>query len=150
MQSRVYVTVCGPSVRLSVPSIDGSSDVRRVCCWALRSRCPSTAVNSGQLIVMCVCIWNDLFWVERITDQSEKIQHLRSVAAGKSKVLEEVVVLSLQPVVKLLSKRWWIPIGARLEVPKLEPGGLRAEVGFPTADQGFSSIRGTLLGFYGV
>jgi len=41
-------------------------------------------------------------------------------------------------VVKSLSKRWWIPTGARLEGPKLEPEGPRAEVGFPTADQGFS------------
>jgi len=40
-------------------------------------------------------------------------------------------------VVKLLSKRWWIPIGAR-------PEGPRTEVGFPTADQGFSSIQDTL------
>ena len=31
-------------------------------------------------------------------------------------------------------KRWWIPIGARLEGPKLEPEGPRAKVGFPTAD----------------
>jgi len=52
-------------------------------------------------------------------------------------------------VVKLLSKRWWIPIGARLEGQKLEPEGPRAEVGFPTVDQGFSSIQGTLFGFYG-
>jgi len=56
----------------------------------------------------------------------------------------------LKPVVKLLSKRWWIPIGARLEGPKLEPEGPRAEVGFPTADQGFSSIHGTLFGFCGI
>ena len=47
------------------------------------------------------------------------------------------------PVVKLPSKRWWIPVGARLEGP-------RAEVGFPTADQGFSSIQGTLFGFYAI
>jgi len=47
-------------------------------------------------------------------------------------------------VVKLLSKRWWIPIGARLEVPELEPEEPRAEVGFSTANQGFSSIQGTL------
>ena len=52
--------------------------------------------------------------------------------------------------VKLLSKRWWIPVGARLEGPKLEPEGLRAEVGFPTADQRFSSIEGTLFGFCGI
>ena len=52
-----------------------------------------------------------------------------------------------QPVVKLLSKRWWIPIGARLKGPKLEPERPRAEVGFLTADQGFSSILGTLFGF---
>ena len=38
-------------------------------------------------------------------------------------------------VVKLLGKRWWIPAGARIEGPKLEPEGLKAEVGFPTADQ---------------
>jgi len=53
-------------------------------------------------------------------------------------------------VVKLLSKLWWIPTDARLEGPKLEPKGLTAEVGFPTADQGFSSIQGTLFGFYGI
>ena len=34
--------------------------------------------------------------------------------------------------VKLLSKMWWIPIGARLEGMKLEPEGPRAEVEFPT------------------
>jgi len=39
--------------------------------------------------------------------------------------------------------RWRIPIGARL-------GGPRAEVGFQTADQEFSSTEGTLLGFYGI
>jgi len=44
-------------------------------------------------------------------------------------------------VVKLLSKRLWIPRGARLEGPKLEPEGPRADVGFPTADLGFSSIQ---------
>jgi len=54
------------------------------------------------------------------------------------------------PVVTLLSKRWWISIGARPEGPKLEPEEPRAEVGFPTADQGFSSIQGTLFGFYGI
>ena len=42
------------------------------------------------------------------------------------------------------------PRGARLEGPKLEPEVPRAEVGFPTADQGFSSIQGTLFGFYGI
>ena len=46
-------------------------------------------------------------------------------------------------VVKLLSKRWWIPAGAT-------PKGPRAEVGFPTADQGFSSIQGTFFDFYGI
>ena len=55
-----------------------------------------------------------------------------------------------EAVVKLLSKRWWIPVGARPEGPKLEPEGLRAEVGFLTADQGFSSIQGTLFAFYGI
>jgi len=53
-------------------------------------------------------------------------------------------------VVKLVSKRWWIPTGARLEGPKLEPEGPRSEVGFPTADHGFSSIQGTLFSFYGI
>ena len=56
----------------------------------------------------------------------------------------------VQAVVKLPSKRWWISTGARLEGPKLEPEGLRAEVGYPTADQGFSSIQRTLFGFYGI
>ena len=55
-----------------------------------------------------------------------------------------------QPVVKLLGKRWWIPITARPEGPKLEPKGPRAEVGFPTADQGLSGIQGTLFGFCGI
>jgi len=50
-------------------------------------------------------------------------------------------------VVKLLSRRWWIPTGARLEGLKLEPGGSRAEVEFPTADQGFSSIKAVSLAF---
>jgi len=54
-------------------------------------------------------------------------------------------------VVKLLSKRWWIPTGAAPEWPKLEPETPRAiEVEFPTADQAFSSIQGTLFGFYGI
>ena len=52
--------------------------------------------------------------------------------------------------VKLLSKRWWVPRGARPEGQKLEPEGRRAEVGFPTADQGLSSIQRTLFGFYGI
>jgi len=57
---------------------------------------------------------------------------------------------ALTSVVKLLSKRCLIPAGARLEGSKLEPEGPRAEVGFPTADQEFSSIQGTLFGFYGI
>ena len=32
--------------------------------------------------------------------------------------------------VKLLSKRWWIPVVERLEGPKLEPEGPNAEVRF--------------------
>ena len=56
------------------------------------------------------------------------------------------------PVVKLLSKRWWIRICATPEGPKLDPEGPRGEVGFATADQWFSSIQGTLghSGFYGI
>ena len=42
----------------------------------------------------------------------------------------------MRAVVKLLSKRWWIPKGASPEGPKLELEGLRAEVGFPTANRG--------------
>ena len=52
-------------------------------------------------------------------------------------------VSTVHPVAKLLSKRWWISIGAR-------PAWQRAEVGFPTADLGFSSIQGTLFGFCGI
>jgi len=53
-------------------------------------------------------------------------------------------------VVELRSKRWCVPIGVRLEGPKLEPEGPRADVGFPTAEQGFSSIQGTVFGFYAI
>ena len=52
--------------------------------------------------------------------------------------------------VKLLSKRWWIPTGARLEGPKLEPKRSIAQVVRLTADQGFSSIEGILLGVYSI
>ena len=45
--------------------------------------------------------------------------------------------VGLCAVVKLLSKRLWIPVGARLEGSKLESEGPRADVGFPTADQVF-------------
>jgi len=45
-------------------------------------------------------------------------------------------------VVKLLSKRWWIPIQARGLT------GREQRWGSPTADQGFSSIQGTLVGFH--
>ena len=55
-----------------------------------------------------------------------------------------------RPAVILLSKRWCIPISAKLEGPKLEPERPTAEVGFPTADQRFSSIQGTLFGFCGI
>ena len=46
-------------------------------------------------------------------------------------------------VLKLLSKRWWIPTGARPEEPKLEPKGPRAEVVFPTAEltRGFRAFK---------
>jgi len=45
-------------------------------------------------------------------------------------------------VVKLLSNRWWIPVGERLEEPKLEPEGPKGEVGFPTADQMYTVQSG--------
>ena len=53
-------------------------------------------------------------------------------------------------VVKLLSTRRWIPTGAKLEGTKLEPKGPRVQVVLLTADQGFSSIQGILLGFYSI
>jgi len=62
-------------------------------------------------------------------------------------VVYVILGLAVLAVVKLLSKRWWIAIGARLEGSKLEPEGPRAEVGFPTADQGFSSIQALCLAF---
>jgi len=49
--------------------------------------------------------------------------------------------------VKLLSKRWWIPIGARLEGSKLKPERPIIEVGLRAADQGVSSIQRTLSGY---
>ena len=73
-----------------------------------------------QIIRPCDCWQND--------DDDSRIGHITRT--------------ELNLVVKLLSKRWLIPIGARPEGPKLEPEGPRAEVGFPTADQGFSSIQG--------
>ena len=39
--------------------------------------------------------------------------------------------LQFHPVVKLLSKRWWIPTGARIEGPKLVPEGPRSRGGVP-------------------
>jgi len=42
MRSRIYLTVGCPSVRLSVPQIDSSSGVRRVCCWA---RAPAAYID---------------------------------------------------------------------------------------------------------
>jgi len=50
-------------------------------------------------------------------------------------------------VVKLLSKRWWISVGARHEGPKLEPEGLRAEVGLPTPTWGFRAFKALCLAF---
>jgi len=76
------------------------------------------------------------------------IRHFKVIQDVKSAFSSDQSVLN--SAVKLLSKRWWIPTGARLEGPKLEPEGPRAEVGFPTADQGFSSIHDTLFGFYGI
>jgi len=51
----------------------------------------------------------------------------------------------VQAVVKLPSKRWWMPTGARLEGLKLEPEGQRAEVGFPAADLGFRAFMALCL-----
>jgi len=39
------------------------------------------------------------------------------------------------------------PTGARLEGSKLEPEEPRAEVGFPTADQGFQAFKALCLAF---
>jgi len=51
-------------------------------------------------------------------------------------------------VVKLLSKRWWIPIGERPEEPKLKPEGPRAEAGFPRAQtRGFREFKAISLAF---
>jgi len=50
-------------------------------------------------------------------------------------------------VVKLLSKRWWIPIGARPEGPKLENEGPTAEVGFRLPTRGFGSFKTPCLAF---
>jgi len=65
-------------------------------------------------------------------------------------MFRELAVAFRRPVVKLLGKRWWIPTGAMLEGPNLEPKGPRAQVVLLTADQAFSSIQGILLGFYSI
>jgi len=44
-------------------------------------------------------------------------------------------------VVKLLNKRWRIPIDARPEGPKLEPEGPRAEVGSRPPTRGFQAFK---------
>jgi len=64
--------------------------------------------------------------------------------------LAENIYSLVYSVVKLLSKSWWIPTGARPEGPKLEPEWPSAEVGFLTADQGLSSIQGTVFCFRGI
>ena len=76
------------------------------------------------------------------------IRHFKMIQDVKSAFSSDQSVLN--SAVKLLSKRWWIPTGARLEGPKLAPEGPRAELGFPAADQWFSSIQCTLFGFYGI
>ena len=53
---------------------------------------------------------------------------------------EECTARTVCAVVKLFSKRWLVPIGARLEGPKLEPEWPKAELGLPTTNQEFSSI----------
>jgi len=58
--------------------------------------------------------------------------------------------LQFHPVVKFLSRRWWIPIGARIEGPKLDPEQPRSRGGIPTAYLGFSSIQGAMFGLYGI
>ena len=50
-------------------------------------------------------------------------------------------------VVKLLSKRWWIPIGARPEGPKLENEGPTTEVGFRLPTRGFRAFKTLCLAF---
>jgi len=46
-----------------------------------------------------------------------------------------MIAFSTQAVVKLLSKRWWIPIAARLEEPKPDTEGPR-ERGVPDCRPG--------------
>ena len=57
-----------------------------------------------------------LHWISRTDDEKKVIRSHQLLPA----------------VVKLGSKRWWIPIGERPKGPKLEPEGPKAEVGFPT------------------
>jgi len=52
---------------------------------------------------------------------------------------------ALRAVVKSLSKRCCIPTGARLEGTKLESEGPRAEMGFPTVDQGFQAFKALFI-----
>jgi len=78
-----------------------------------------------------------------------EISHLGDVSTSQSlglvwKKLNLTQRLNKNP---LLNKRWWIPTGARLKGPKLEPEGPRVEMWFPTADQRFSGIQCTLFWF---
>ena len=54
--------------------------------------------------------------------------------------------LQLRPVVKLLSKRWWIPTGARLKGPKLEPSS-ESRGGVPDPTWGFRAFKALCLAF---
>ena len=95
-------------------------------------RWPATSVkNWWTLLVQFYCPY-------ALDDGSQRIRIREKTLEVSS---AELSTLSLS-VVKLLSKRWWIPIGtrlegSRLEGSKLEPEGPRAEMGFSTTDQGF-------------
>ena len=56
-------------------------------------------------------------------------------------------VMQASSVVKFLSRRWWIPTGARLEGPKLETEGSRADVGSRPPTRSFRAFRALCLAF---
>jgi len=50
-------------------------------------------------------------------------------------------------VVKLLSRRWWIPIGARLEGPNSRPKGREQSWGSRPPTRGFQAFKAFCLAF---
>ena len=114
---------------------DGTAPVRRA-----GSRCTLSADSAAWLAsLQSVADAYGRAEAAARADEAREAVRLRRAARDDGRAAAAALLdrdrARLLPVVELLGKRWWIPAGARIEGPKLEPEGLKAEVGFPTADQ---------------